>query len=74
MRWSAPHSLSRTRGAAAAGVRLGDEIAKDMIAVRIGPDQRIAVVGSPAYFTGRPKPKNCNLAIDVVASLHFHAS
>ncbi|MGB6008799.1 LysR family transcriptional regulator [Castellaniella sp.] len=40
-----------------AGVRLGDEIAKDMIAVRISPDMRIAVVGSPTYFAGRPKPK-----------------
>lgn len=40
-----------------AGVRLGDELAKDMIAVRIGPDMRIAVVGSPAYFANRTKPK-----------------
>lgn len=40
-----------------AGVRLGDEIAKDMIAVRISPDMRIAVVGSPAYFAGRTAPK-----------------
>lgn len=40
-----------------AGVRLGDEVAKDMIAVRISADQRIAVVGSPAYFAGHPLPK-----------------
>ena len=40
-----------------AGVRLGDEVAKDMIAVRISADQRIAVVGSPAYFDQRPLPK-----------------
>ena len=39
-----------------AGVRLGDQVAKDMIAVRISPDLRIAVVGSPAYFARRPKP------------------
>lgn len=39
-----------------AGVRLGDEVAKDMIAVRIGPDMRIAVVGAPGYFATRPKP------------------
>ena len=32
------------------GVRLGDQVAKDMIAVRIGPDLRMAVVGSPDYF------------------------
>lgn len=40
-----------------AGVRLGDEVAKDMIAVRIGPDMRIAVVGAPAYFATKKKPK-----------------
>ena len=40
-----------------AGVRLGESIAKDMIAVRIGPDLRMAVVGAPSYFAGRPKPK-----------------
>lgn len=39
-----------------AGVRLGDQIAKDMIAVRIAPDLRMIVVGSPAYFSGRAKP------------------
>lgn len=33
-----------------AGVRLGGEIAKDMIAVRIGPDIPMAIVGSPSYF------------------------
>jgi DNA-binding transcriptional LysR family regulator len=33
-----------------AGVRLGEHVAKDMVAVRIGPDLRMAVVGSPAYF------------------------
>jgi DNA-binding transcriptional LysR family regulator len=39
-----------------AGVRLGEQVAKDMIAVRIGPDFRMAVVGAPAYFAGHPKP------------------
>lgn len=33
-----------------AGVRLGEQVAKDMIAVRIGPTMRMAVVASPAYF------------------------
>jgi DNA-binding transcriptional LysR family regulator len=33
-----------------AGVRLGEQVAKDMIAVRIGPDMRMAVVGSPGYL------------------------
>ena len=40
-----------------AGVRLGEQVARDMIAVRIGPDIRMAVVGAPAYFATRPKPK-----------------
>ncbi len=33
-----------------AGIRLGESVDKDMIAVRIGPDMRMAMVGSPAYF------------------------
>src|SRR6266704_1591055 len=40
-----------------AGVRSGEQVAKDMIAVRIGPDLRMAVVGAPAYFRKRPQPK-----------------
>jgi DNA-binding transcriptional LysR family regulator len=40
-----------------AGVRLGEQVAKDMIAVRIGPEMRMAVVGSPAYFKKRPPPR-----------------
>ena len=39
-----------------AGVRLGEQVAKDMIAMRIGPDMRMAVVGSPAYFARNLKP------------------
>jgi DNA-binding transcriptional LysR family regulator len=39
-----------------AGVRLGEQVAKDMIAVRIGPDMRMAVVGAPSSFAGRPAP------------------
>jgi len=39
-----------------AGVRLGDQVARDMIAVRIAPDLRMAVVGSPTYFSRRPQP------------------
>ncbi|MGJ4893653.1 LysR family transcriptional regulator [Bradyrhizobium oligotrophicum] len=39
------------------GVRLGEQVAKDMIAVRIGPDLRMAVVGSPAYFAVRSRPR-----------------
>lgn len=40
-----------------AGVRLGEEVAKDMVAVRIGPELRFAVVGTPAYFARHPKPR-----------------
>jgi DNA-binding transcriptional LysR family regulator len=40
-----------------AGVRIGEQVAKDMIAVRIGPDLRMVVVGSPAYFRMRSRPQ-----------------
>ncbi len=40
-----------------AGVRLGEQVARDMIAVRIGPDFRWAVVGAPSYFAKRTRPK-----------------
>lgn len=40
-----------------AGVRLGERVAKDMIAVRIGPDLRMAVVGSRSYFERRKRPQ-----------------
>jgi DNA-binding transcriptional LysR family regulator len=40
-----------------AGVRLGEQVAKDMIAVRVGPDMRMAVVGAPSYFAKRSPPR-----------------
>ena len=40
-----------------AGVRLGEQVEKDMVAVRIGPDVRMAVVATPAYFESRSIPK-----------------
>lgn len=40
-----------------AGIRLGEQVAKDMVAVRIGPELRLAVVGAPSYFARRPKPE-----------------
>jgi DNA-binding transcriptional LysR family regulator len=40
-----------------AGVRLGEQVAKDMIAARIGPDMRMAVVGARSYFARRSPPK-----------------
>ena len=40
-----------------AGVRFGEQVGKDMIAVRIAPDMRMIVVGAPSYFAQRPVPK-----------------
>ena len=40
-----------------AGVRSGEQVGKDMIAVRIGPDISMAVVGAPSYFRKHPEPK-----------------
>ena len=40
-----------------AGIRLGEAISKDMIAVRIGPDWRLIVVGSPAYLAQHSQPE-----------------
>jgi DNA-binding transcriptional LysR family regulator len=47
-----------------AGVRSGEQVAKDMIAVRIGPDMRMAVVGAPSYFKTRPEPDEPRDLID----------
>jgi DNA-binding transcriptional LysR family regulator len=47
-----------------AGVRSGEQVAKDMIAVRIGPDLRMAVVGSPGYFKSRRKPQKPQDLVD----------
>jgi len=62
-----------------AGVRSGEQVAKDMIAVRIGADMRMAVVGAPSYFKTRSEPKkpqdlighNCiNLRLPAHGSLY----
>lgn len=39
------------------GVRMGDQVAKDMIAVRIGPDQRAAIAAAPSYLQARGTPQ-----------------
>lgn len=39
------------------GVRLGDQVAKDMIAVRIAADMRMVMVGAPSYFAKHSRPK-----------------
>lgn len=40
-----------------AGIRLGEQVARDMVAVRIGPDWRMVVIGSPGYFSRHGKPQ-----------------
>jgi DNA-binding transcriptional LysR family regulator len=40
-----------------AGIRLGEQVARDMISVRIGPEMRMAAVASPAYLAERARPK-----------------
>lgn len=40
-----------------AGIRLGESVDKDMVAVKIGPDMRMAVVGAPSYFAAHPVPE-----------------
>jgi DNA-binding transcriptional LysR family regulator len=40
-----------------AGIRLGDQVARDMIAVPIAPTLRMAVVGTPSYFADHPAPQ-----------------
>lgn len=47
-----------------AGVRLGGEVAKDMIAVRIGPDTPMAIVGAPDYLRTHPAPTSPAQLID----------
>jgi len=41
-----------------AGIHLGESIQRDMVAVRVSRDQRLAVVGSPEYFKRHPKPRS----------------
>jgi DNA-binding transcriptional LysR family regulator len=58
-----------------AGVRLGERVAKDMIAVRISQDQRMAAVGTPAYFATRPQPRTPqNLTEHVCINLRLPTS
>ena len=47
-----------------AGVRHGEQVAKDMIAVRIGPQMRMAVVGAPSYFATRREPERPQDLVD----------
>ncbi|HEN3564850.1 TPA: LysR family transcriptional regulator [Yersinia enterocolitica] len=43
-----------------AGIRLGESISRDMIAVRLGPDWRLSLVAAPSYFESRPMPAHPN--------------
>jgi DNA-binding transcriptional LysR family regulator len=55
-----------------AGVRLGETIAQDMVAVRIGPGTRMAAVASPAYLSGRKAPRTPHdLAMHNCINLRF---
>jgi DNA-binding transcriptional LysR family regulator len=51
-----------------AGIRLGEQVANDMTAVRVGPDMRMVVVGAPAYFAKWKKPKTCRTLTTTSAS------
>ncbi len=52
-----------------AGIRIGDDINKDMIAVRIGPDWRLIAVASPDYFKQHPKPYFLTTYLNINASI-----
>lgn len=55
-----------------AGVRLGETIGQDMVAVRIGPDMRMAAVASPAYFADHEKPQTPHdLSVHGCVNLRF---
>ena len=49
-----------------AGIRTGQRLAQDVIALPVGPQRRFAIVGAPTYFTGRDRPL-------VPQDLHAHA-
>jgi DNA-binding transcriptional LysR family regulator len=62
-----------------AGIRMGEQVARDMIAVRIGPEIRMAAVATPAYFAQHGKPRtpqdlaahNCiNLRLPTLGGLY----
>lgn len=58
-----------------AGVRAGEDIAKDMIAVRVGPDMRMVVVGAPSYFAEHGRPGSPQeLVSHCCISLRFQTS
>ena len=52
-----PSMIDIVAGGYDAGIRAGEQVAQDMIAVRVGPDMRVAVVGAPAYFASHVPPE-----------------
>ena len=57
-----------------AGVRLGESVDKDMIAVRIGPDWRLIAVGAPSYFASNPEPLEPHDLLEHRCINHRHIS
>lgn len=57
-----------------AGIRFGERVDKDMIGLRIGPDIRAAVVGSPDYFARYPAPKTPRELADHDCVTYYMAS
>lgn len=53
-----PDRVDLVTGRFDAGIQLGEYVERDMIAVRVSPDQRAAIVASPAYFAIHPKPQS----------------
>ena len=55
-----------------AGIRLGESVEKDMIAVRIGPDWRLVAVASPAYFEAHAAPEHPDELVQHICINHRH--
>jgi len=47
-----------------AGLRLGETLEPDKVAVRVSPDQRAAIVAAPSYFRTHPKPRHPRDLVD----------
>jgi DNA-binding transcriptional LysR family regulator len=57
-----------------AGIRLGETLDRDMVAVPLGGELRMAVVGSPAYFAARGRPKHPHDLHDHACLNHRHVT
>lgn len=65
------HLVDIVAGRFDAGIRLGERLAKDMVAIEVGGRQRLVVVGTPAYFAkhGRPRKPHDLLAHRCIVNL-----